>query len=587
MSVTVRPTAGMPAWQMAVIGIVGILAVGIGVAAGSFLLNARAPAVGSGAAYVPADAPFYVELRLEPSAGQDTALRELLGRFPPIEGVNLDQPLYDQMVEKVDQMLAAEDAGVTWAEDVDPWFDGHVAVAVTDLPASAMGTPADPMAMPEVPPTVFLLGVTDAAAAEAGIGRLIAAAEAEDKSLAFTETDHDGVTIRSVEGSESGAYALTDDQLILGSDADVVAIALDTHAEGTGALAEVAEMTRLTDTLPADWLLFMTYDLTDLMADALAEGASASPEIAAAFESLLENQSLRGAMAVSASGDRIMLDAATDPPTGAFAVENADRGLADEVPADTLYYSDAGNLGTALSAVIEPIKQAVSTTAEGEEQIRTAEGALGGDLEELVSWIDDGAIAIGYDGSQPFGGLVLVPNDVAAAERRLDQLATFAGLGALDPSSGITVDEEEVGGVTVTSIRWEDPNADPATMMPMPTSAVVEFAVTDDRAIIGVGDVFVRSVLGLDEADSLASQPRYADAIAEFGGADNAGVVWLDLAGTREAIEATLGPLITEGDPDGIYESEIHPWLLPLDRFVSVSRLEGDVLVQRAALLVE
>jgi len=587
VTVTVRPTAGMPAWRIAVIGIVGILAVGIGVAAGSFLLNARAAAVGSGAAYVPADAPFYVELRLEPSATQDSALRDLLGRFPPIEGVDLDQPLYGQMVAKIDETLAAEDAGISWADDVDPWFDGHVAVAVTDLPASAMEMPADPMAAPEVPPTVFLLGVSDAAAAEAGIGRLIAAAEAQDASLTFTDTEHDGVTIRSVEGSENGAYALTDDQLILGSDADVVATALDTHAAGTGTLAEVAEMTRLTDTLPSDWLFFMTYDMTDLIADAMAQGASASPEIAAAFESLMENQSLRGAMAVSASGDRVVLDAATDPPTGAFAVENADRGLAGEVPADTLYYSDAGNLGTALSAVIEPIKQALSTTPEGEEQIRMAEGAIGGDLEELVSWIDDGAIAIGYDGSQPFGGMLLVPNDVAAAERRLDQLATFAGLGALDPASGISVDEEDVDGVTVTTIRWEDPNADPAMMMPLPASAVVEYAVTDDRAIIGVGDFFVRSVLGLAEADSLASQPRYADAIDELGGAENAGVAWLDLAGTREAIESALGPLITEGDPDGVYESEIQPWLLPLDRFVSVSRLQGDVLVQRAALLVE
>ena len=153
----------------------------------------------------------------------------------------------------------------------------------------------------------------------------------------------------------------------------------------------------------------MTYDLTDLMAQALAQGASASPEIAAALDSLLEQQSMRGAMAVSASGDRVLLDAATDPPTGPFAIENADRGLADEVPADTLYYSEASNLGATLAAVIEPMKQAVSTTPDGEEQIRTAEGAIGADLEELVRWIDDGAIAIGYDGSQPYGGMVLVP----------------------------------------------------------------------------------------------------------------------------------------------------------------------------------
>lgn len=585
MTVTVRPTAEAPAWRIAVIGIVGVLAIAIGVAAGNFLLNARAAAVGSGAAYVPADAPVYIEMRLEPSPAQDIALRDLLGHFPPIEGVDLDEPLYAQMIERLDEMLAEEGASVSWTDDVASWFDGHVAIAITEIPASAMAMPADPMVAPEVPPFVLLLGVTDAAAAEAGIERLLA--EAGDDAVSFAETEHAGVTIRSAEGSEMGAYALTDDQLVIGSDVDAVKIALDTHAAGTGTLAEVAEMTRLTDALPADWLVFATYDLTEMMSAAFAEGATASPEIAAAFESLMQNQPLRGAVAMSASGDRFMLDAATDPPTGPFAVENADRGLAAEVPGDTLYYSEAGNLGATLVAVIEPMKQALSTTPEVEEQISIAEAALGADLEELVSWIDDGAIAVGYDGSQPYAGMVLVPNDVDAAERRLGQLASLAGLGALDPSSGITVDEDEVDGVTITSIRWEDPNAVPDPMFPMPTGVVVEYAVTDDRALIGIGDSFVRRVLALDEADALASQPRYADAVAELGGSENAGVTWLDLTGTREAVEGAMGGLIDMADPEAVYETEVRPWLLPLDRFVGVIRLDGDVLMQRSALIVE
>ncbi|MGH2418513.1 MAG: DUF3352 domain-containing protein [Candidatus Limnocylindria bacterium] len=582
---TIRPTAGVPAWRIAVVGVVGVLAVAIGVAAGSFLLTSRAAAVGSGAAYVPAEAPFYVEMRLEPSVAQDESLRELLGHFPPIEGVDLDEPLHAQMVERLDAMLAEEGVLISWTDDVAPWFDGHVAIAVTELPASAMAMPADPMAVPEAPPVLVLLGVTDAAAAEAAIERILA--EAGDDAPTFTETEHAGVTIRSAEGSEMGAHALTDDQLVVGSDVDVVKTALDTHAAGTGTLAEVAEMTRLTDTLPADWLAFVTYDLTEVMAAAFAEGATASPEMTAALESLMANQPLRGAMAVSAAGDRLMLDAATDPPTGPFAVENADRGLAAEVPADALYYSEAGNLGAAFAAVIEPMKEALRSMPEGEEQIRIAEAALGADIEEFVSWIDDGAIAIGYDGSHAYGGLVLVPNDIDAAQRRLGQLASLAGLGAMDPSSGITVEEEEIDGVTVTSIRWKDPNAGSASMFPAPTGVVVEYAVTDDRALIGIGDTFVRRALALEEADALASQPRYADAIAELGGSENAGVTWFDVTGTREALEGAMGGLIDMADPTAIYETEIRPWLLPLDRFAGVIRLEGDVLVQRSALLVE
>ncbi|MGQ0608258.1 MAG: DUF3352 domain-containing protein [Chloroflexota bacterium] len=582
---TIRPTAGAPTWRIAVIGIVGVLAVAIGVAAGSFLLSSRAAAIGSGAAYVPAEAPFYVEMRLEPSVAQDESLRELLGHFPPIEGVDLNEPLYAQMIERADAMLAEEGAGISWTDDVAPWFDGHVAIAVTELPASAMAMPADPMAVPEVPPVIVLLGVTDAAAAEAGIERLLD--EAGDDAPTFTETEHAGVTIRSAEGSETGAYALADDQLVIGSDVDVVKTALDTHAAGTGTLAEVAEMTRLTDTLPADWLAFVAYDLTEVMAAAFAEGATGSPEMTAAFESLMANQPLRGAMAMSAAGDRLLVDAATDPPTGPFAVENADRGLAAEVPADALYYSEAGNLGAAFAAVIEPMKEAVRAMPEGEEQIRIAEAALGADIEEFVSWIDDGAIAIGYDGSQAYGGMVLVPNDIDAAERRLGQLASLAGLGALDPSSGISVEEEEIDGVTVTSIRWEDPDGGPASMFPAPTGVVVEYTVTDDRAVIGIGDSFVRRALALEEADALAAQPRYADAIDELGGSENAGVTWFDVTGTREALEGAMSGLIDMADPTAIYETEIRPWLLPLDRFAGVMRLEGDVLVQRSALLVK
>jgi hypothetical protein len=45
--------------------------------------------------------------------------------------------------------------------------------------------------------------------------------------------------------------------------------------------------------------------------------------------------------------------------------------------------------------------------------------------------------------------------------------------------------------------------------------------------------------------------------------------------------------MLDAADPGGIYEAEVRPWLLPLDRMVSVTRLEGGVMVQRAALLVD
>jgi hypothetical protein len=65
-----------------------------------------------------------------------------------------------------------------------------------------------------------------------------------------------------------------------------------------------------------------------------------------------------------------------------------------------------------------------------------------------------------------------------------------------------------------------------------------------------------------------------------------ADVAWLDLAGLLEAVETALGPMLASMDADGAYESMVAPWLAPLDRMVTVTVLDGELLVQRSALLI-
>jgi hypothetical protein len=293
-------------------------------------------------------------------------------------------------------------------------------------------------------------------------------------------------------------------------------------------------------------------------------------------------------VALTAGGDRVAVDAAAAPPSGDLAVENAERDLSSEVPADVLYYAEGGNLGASLAATIGPMKASLATDPTVADQIDTFEAALGTNLEDFVSWIGDGAVAAGYDGEAAYGGLVLVPNDVDAAQRRIGQIASFAGLAALDPSSGVSVSESEVESVTVTSIRWTDPDASPEAFgMPLSDGVVFQLAVSDDRALIGIGDTFVTRVLELDPSESLGAADRYRDAVAGLGGPTAASVGWVDLTGIRQAVETVFQPTLAENGVDDAYTSTIQPWLVPLDRFVSVTRLEGETLVQRSALLVE
>lgn len=582
---TSLPAAGVPAWRVAVIGAVAVLAVGIGIALGGFLLGARDATIGSGASYVPASAPLYFEVRLEPSEAQDAELRELLGRFPEIEGIDLAQPLYGQLTAKLDETLAAEGAELSWAADVEPWFDGRVGLALLDFPEAALDPSLPAPDMSAVPSTVVLVGVTDRAAAQASIDRILAQSET---SVTFTDQEHAGVTIHT-DTESGGAYGLTDDQLLIAPTADDIVAALDAHASSETTLSEAGSITRLTDALPEDWLLFGIYDFTDLLASAL-EGAAASPG-ADAMRELLADQPLRGAMALTVDGDRVSLSMASDPPTGSLAMSNAERGLADEAPGDALYYAEGGNVGASLSGLIASLKETADAIPGGAEQLEMVESAIGGDLEEMVDWMGDAATVVGYDGEQPWGGAIIVPTNMEDARRTMDRLATFAGLATLDPTIGITVEERDVEGVEVTTVRWTDPNAPapttPDASVPAPFAVpevVAEWAVTDDRVLIGIGDRFVERVLTLDAASSLAEVPRYRDAVAELGGSSNAGVTWLDLRGVRLALESAFASDLAEMET---FATEIISWLEPLDRLVTVARIEGDVLRSDSVLLVE
>ena len=425
-------------------------------------------------------------MRLEPSEAQDAALREFLGRFPEIEGVDLDQPLYGQLTAMLDEMVAASGTDLSWSADVDPWFDGRVGVAMLEFPQAAL----DPtMTDPEMfgsPSVVVLVAITDPAAAQSSFDRILAESETE---VTFTAQEHAGVTIQ-VDDSSGMAYALTDDQLLFATSADDIVAALDAHASSSTTLSEAGSITALTDALPDEWLVFGLYDFTDVIASAF-EGPAADSPGADVMRDLMADQPLRGAMALTVDGDRVSLPMVSDAPTGALAVTNAERGLADEVPGDALYYAEGGNVGNSLSGLVRTLKEAAATMPDAADQLDMVEAALGGDIEEMVSWIGDVATVGGYDGEQPWGGAIIVPTDMEQARRTMDKLSTFAGLATLDPSIGITVDQRDVEGVEVTSLRWQDPNAttepDPAMPFASP-EVVVEWAVTDDRVLLGVGD---------------------------------------------------------------------------------------------------
>lgn len=567
------------AWTVAVVAAVAALAVAIGGVAGAFLANGRSAGAGAGgaAAYVPADAFFYLETRLDLPGDQRQKLRQVLERFEPLD---VDTLLGPGLAGWLDEQLASEHGNgngpdVSYSRDVAPWFTGQLAFALTDYPSTA----STPVAFPD---GVVLIGSRDQAAATSFADAMRAAAQ--DKGASFSSQSHGGAVVWSlVQGKETGqvagmmagfAYAVTADQVVIGSGTDAVNAALDVHAGSTPSLAQRAEFNAAASRLPADRVAYASIDYGPLLESLRADMTQLDGEVGAFIDQMAAAMPDFALWSARFEADRLVLDTVVDQPNAAVRPDNHARDVARWVPGDAIFFADSASLGASASAAIGSM-QSTFGAAGLDAQLKQVEDALGGDLESFVDWIGDGGMAAGWDGEQPYVGLVLIPKDADAARERLGRLAALAKLGEGRNGRGLSVSDEDVAGVTVTTLRF-----DAGTDALSPSGFAVQYAVTPERVLIGFGDRFVKSALKVSESDSLASSARYRQAIDEVGGNANAGAMYLDLAALRGAVESAI-----PADARSDYEAA-RPYLEPFDYMAGATRGDGELMIGRMAIVV-
>ncbi len=439
------------------------------------------------------------------------------------------------------------------------------------------------------PATGVLLGVSDPAAASSFADSLRSDVEADGGS--FSSSDAGGVTVWTLDVAPAGhdadmeagfAYALTDDQLVLGTSRATVEALLAVHRGDGDSLADRDDVSDLADRLPAERAGVMSVDVAALMASMRDQMGATDTELRDLLDEQLASLPDVVVSSLSFEDDAIRVDGAMSVPAGDPAPANTTRSLAASVPGDAIFFADAPNLGASASSQLSRLREQLeSGGASGElDQLQQVEAALGGQLDELFTWVGGGAVAAGWDGDQAYVGMVLEVTDADAANQRLRQLQNLLSLATMDPSAEVKVSTETVAGVEVTSIRF-------TTMTPTfgsdggETEAVIQYAMDDEQLLIGVGDRFVGRALQLGSGESLADNARYADAIGRFGGDDNAGAFFLDLAALRETVEAEAGEMLP---PE--YATDTQPYLAPLDLLAGVTRVENGALVTRYGLVL-
>jgi hypothetical protein len=572
-----QPTSSVSRRQVAVIAAVAVLAAAIGLVLGLSVMQGRGSSLAPAAGYVPAGSVMYMEADLSLSASQEDALRAILARFP---GTDPNAVSGDGLAEALDEALDQAEAPFDYTNDIAPWFEGTVAVTVLDQPL-------DP-STDRPPATGVLLGVSDASAASSFAESVRSLAEADGGS--FSSSDASGVTVWTLDvapasgGSdmEAGfAYALTDDQLVLGTSRPTVEALLAVHGGSGDSLADRSDVGDLADRLPSDRAGVMTINVASLMASMRDQMGATDTELRDLLDEQLASLPDVVVASLAFEADAIRVDGAMSAPADP-APANSSRSLAASVPSDAIFFADAPNVGANASAQLSRLREQLGNGgANGElDQLQQIEAALGGRLDELFSWIGGGAVAAGWDGEQPYVGMVLEVNDTDAASQRLRQLKNLLSLATMDPAAEVKVTTETVAGVEVTSIRF-------TTMTPSFSSdsadmeAVIQYALDGEHVLIGVGDRFVGRALQLSPGESLAEDARYTATIDRFGGHDNAGAFFLDLAALRETVEAQGGEMLP---PE--YATEIQPYLEPLHLLAGVTRVEDGAMVTRYGLVL-
>jgi hypothetical protein len=278
---------------------------------------------------------------------------------------------------------------------------------------------------------------------------------------------------------------------------------------------------------------------------------------------------------VRAEGDHLAVTSRSQPPSGEGRPPtpvNAASVLTDAMPADSIAYFEARQVGASVRAVVSEFLECMATTSEAPFDLRSLEQFLGTSPEDYLDFVGDVGVAVTVDDELPGGGLIATVDDEAVASQRVERLlGTIRALAAF--GEGLTVEDVEHNGVTITVFSSADlpPGTPPMSL---------GVAVANGRLYMGVND-FVTDALDRTAADSLTGNEDLRKALTA-GGAENTGLFFVDVARARELIERNL-----PDEERARYEAEAKPFIEPVTSASVVNRVDNGIVVSHVFLYVE
>jgi hypothetical protein len=446
---------------------------------------------------VPADAALYVNVYLQPSAGQQMNLFGLVGH---LRGFG-DPATLEQKIDEVAARLLGQ-AGIDYVADLRPWLGAQIAIAVS--PAET-GSPQQ---------LLLLAAVKDPDAARTAVPRLFASLGVELGQA----------TIRghAVMTSEGTSYALLDDLLLVASTPDRLRAALDAEDDVAPSLADLPAFLAAMREVAADHLASVYVDLPRAAGLSDADQVAGYGTVALGLTAEADGLHLRGA-APFAGG------AASEQARDAFALASQSPTITGWMPRTTS--AEAVLFG--LAQTVEELEATMagdgvlSPAVDALSQLRLITGlGLGINLDRDLLPLFDGEAAVALQSlavDGPHGQILLRPSDAAAAQAGLDRLRSALA------SRGARVTTSEVAGTTITSLTVAQIGS-------------VAYAVADGVVILGRDPADVAAALEARAAgETLASDDRH-EAAFELAGTHAGHEFWADVPGLVDALAGVFDP---------------------------------------------
>lgn len=475
----------------------------------------------------PSDSAIYVNVHLDPSAGQKLALNGLLDKFPALSGSSRDATINGWLDS------ALKPSGLTH-DDVRPWLGSDVSI----IAAGGGGTPD----------VAALISSSNDTAAQAAISKLRQRSADADR---WTTSTYNGVPVTS--SPDTGVFAVTGHALVIGTAGGVVHEIIDTGLGKHAALSSNGDFTTAVSRVPSDRIALVYLEPSAIVQALLNSAAPALP-----LNPLSSLQAYRGvALAAVAKSDGVSVSGVEDVDTSKLSA--AQRAQLSEAPHDngSLAFMPASSYA---AATISGLKEAIQGFVD------QAGAASGFDLSSILEQLgvtgpngivdhlsgDAGIDLTPASGATvPGGALAIGTDSQSAAQQFMTGLVATVCSGFLCDASQLT--HQQYDGADITSVS---PSTGASGFEP-------SWTVVNGWIIAGsTPDQVKAAVDAYHSGHNVTGNADYGAVMSQVGGGSNNGAFFADVQPLLSAIRAAM-----PSDLQSQYDSSVGPNLKPIKAF--------------------